>query len=161
MPSFKTAFVAFSLAVALGIAVFGFLSLRTLVHALDSPDWPQVLGSVRSAEVKRGCGRQRNSYEVAVRYDYSVHGLEYHGTRVDFGRGYCGSEAGAKALSQSFAPGAAVKVYFDPAQPERSVLLAGKVDWLMIIEVGLYLLAVGVFLAVPWRILSGRLRVGW
>ena len=88
MPSFKSAFVVFSLAVALGVAVFGFHSLRTLLRAFDSPDWPQVLGSVRSSEVKRGCGRQRNSYEVAVRYDYSVHGLEYHGTRVDFGRGY-------------------------------------------------------------------------
>ena len=52
-------------------------------------------------------------------------------------------------------------MFFDPTQPARSVLLAGKVDWMMIVELGLYLLAVGVFLTVPWRILSGRLQVGW
>lgn len=161
MPNARSVFVVVCLAFALGVALLGILSLRTLVRALDSADWPQVLGSVRSSEVRRGCGKERSSYEVAIRYDYSVHGLAYRGARVEFGRGYCGSEAGALALSQSFAPGAVVSVSFDPAQPAQSVLLAGKVDGLMYLAVGMYVLGVLALLVLPWRALSGRLRVTW
>jgi hypothetical protein len=161
MPSAKNLFIGLSLVAALVVALLGYQSLRTLMRALDSTAWPQVTGSVRSAEVKRGCGRQRDSYEVEVHYDYSVNGLEHHGTRVEFSRGYCGAQAGAIALGKTFVPGAAVTVYVDPAEPARAVLLAGKVDLLMYIKVAVAALAALGMLVLPWRVRSGRLRVSW
>ena len=161
MPSARTVFVAMSFAAALIVAVLGYGHLRTLLRALDSPDWPQVTGSVRSAEVRRGCGRQRDSFEVDIRYDYSVRGLEYRSARVEFGRGYCGNEAGALAISKAYSPGAAVTVYVDPTDPARSVLLAGKVDMLMVLAVAIAALTVIGMLVLPWRMWSGRLRVSW
>ena len=107
MRTARSVFVVLSLAAALVVALLGYQSLRTLLRAHASAGWPQVTGSVRSSELKRGCGRQRDSYEVEVHYGYSVDGLEYHSTRVAFSRGYCGAEAGAKELSQSFVPGKA------------------------------------------------------
>lgn len=161
MPSAKNLFITLSLVAALVVALLGYQSLRTLVRALNSADWPQVTGSVRSAEVKRGCGRQRDSYELQVHYDYSVNGLEHHSTRVEFSRGYCGAEAGAIKLGKSFIPGAAVTVYVDPTEPDRAVLLPGKVDVLMYLKVAVAALTVLGMLVLPWRVRSGRLRVSW
>jgi hypothetical protein len=161
MPSARTLFVAMSLSCALVVAMLGVQSLRTLLRALDSSGWTQVTGSVRSAEVKRGCGRQRDSYEVEIRYDYSVNGFEYRGSRVEFGRGYCGAQAGAREFANTYLPGAAVAVYVDPADPARAVLLAGRADMLMYLRVALAALAVAGMMVLPWRALTGRLRVSW
>jgi hypothetical protein len=161
MRTARSVFVVLSLAAALVVALLGYQSLRTLLRAHASAGWPQVIGSVRSSELKRGCGRQRDSYEVEVHYGYSVDGLEYHSTRVAFSRGYCGAEAGAKELSQSFVPGKAVTVYVDPVAPARAVLLAGKADVLMYLQVGIALLTVIGMLLLLWRALTGRLRVSW
>jgi hypothetical protein len=161
MPGAKTLFIWMAFAAALVVGALGLQSLRELLRAIESPHWPQVIGSVRSSEVKRGCGRQRDSYEVDVHYDYSVNGLEYRSARVEFSRGYCGARAGAQQLADSFIPGAAVAVYVDPANPARAVLLAGKVDMLMYLRVILALVTVVGMLILPWRVRTGRLRVSW
>jgi hypothetical protein len=161
MPAAKTLFVWMAFAAALAVGALGLQSLRQLLRAIDSPHWPQLTGSVRSAEVRRGCGRQRDSYEVDVQYAYSVNGFDYRSDRVEFGRGYCGSKAGAQQLADAFVPGAPVTVYVDPADPARAVLLAGKVDFLMYLKVVLALVTVAGMLVLPWRVKSGRLRVSW
>jgi len=143
------------------VAAVGLVHLRTLWRALDSPSWPQVTGSVLHAGVLRGCGRQRNSYEPDIGYLYSVNGFEYRSQRVEFGRGYCGSEAGARDMAKAYVPGTAVTVYVDPADPARAVLLAGKTDWLMYVSALLTLLAALAILILPWRAWRGQLKVSW
>ena len=58
-----------------------------------------------------------------VRYQYSVNGVEYSGHALSFGRSY--SRGDIMQVSKKFPVGHTVAVYYDPANPERSVLMPG------------------------------------
>jgi Protein of unknown function (DUF3592) len=82
-------------------------------------------------------------WAARLRYDYTVAGQRYTG----YDRMYVGPGTMAVAALRRRAPGlprrSAVRVYYDPAAPERAVLEPGADRWLYV-ETGLTWLGVGV-----------------
>lgn len=115
-------------AVALG---FVFLAWRTWQIKQGSPDWPHVQGQMLVAKVRAGNetgdarGTPTHEWFTEVRYSYTVAGVAYTGNTLRaFGRRHFSQEQ-AEAELAPFPVGQPVRVYHDPARPERSVLIPG------------------------------------
>ena len=89
--------------IGLILAIIGGIQLRI---PLESLRWPEAEGQVAQASAS------------SLRYRYTVRGKTYTGSRVSFRSEY--DETATRYL-----PGSAVKVYYDPARPDRSVLQPG------------------------------------
>lgn len=100
--------------IGLSIAIAGILSLRP---ALDSLRWPAVDGEVVAAAAGSG-----SSPYPGVRYRYTVAGKSYSGARRSFRDAIPFTGPPAPLRLQ---PGEAVRVYYDPIAPDRSVLEPG------------------------------------
>jgi hypothetical protein len=90
--------------------------------------WCETRGTIAHAAVRavweRTSGQTLDwrSWWADVGYDYVVDGQSYRGQRVAFGyRGL--SRAGAEDVVARFPTGASVPVWYDPARPERAVLM--------------------------------------
>jgi hypothetical protein len=125
------------------------VTLWYLSRALACRNWPTTAGVIVSAErakhTAQGPRRQSGSvtYEAKLRYSYRVNGVSYEGTRVSFGdfAGTSGSSQAASARLAQYAPGRAVTVYYQPRNPDVSVLET-KVRWPSIVfPIGFALLA--------------------
>lgn len=105
--------------------------MRALANA--SRAWPATTGTVREASIEerarqRPASRQRSvdyDYEIRLAYDYAVSGQAYRGTRLDAAGNTAPTWPAAVAALAGLAPGQAVTVYYDPADPRRSVLRPG------------------------------------
>jgi len=110
------------LALVFGVCVVWQMNdLRSKAQA--APSWPQVIGSITTSEL---------DYEkdAKIRYRYVVDGREFDSHRLFFGvvsngdivfeNGSMLSDAG---LVARFPAGSQVKVFYDPAQPSRAILL--------------------------------------
>jgi hypothetical protein len=89
--------------IGLILAIVGSIQLRI---PLESLRWPSIDGQVEQASAS------------SLRYRYNVHGKAYTGSRVSF-RGE------SSEITARYLPGSTVKVYYDPARPDRSVLQPG------------------------------------
>ncbi len=105
---------------------------RAIFLGRASRSWPSVEGRVVDLEIKSiQRGRQGvGSYRPTVRYAYTVGDREYRGRRIRFTPRLMldtqsFTQAAAAAELDGYFPGAAVRVYFDPRQPTRSVLRPG------------------------------------
>lgn len=115
-------------ALALGIAWLVWQSWRI---GQASPEWPHVMGEMLEARARAynetgdSSGTPTHEWFTEVRYRYSVNGQTYTGTRLRaFGRRHM-DEAQAQAELAPFPVGKPVKVFYDPAKPESSVLIPG------------------------------------
>ena len=87
-----------------------------------SEAWPHVTGHVMSSSVCSGESADR----PIVDYSYSVDDRAYRGDKICFGTEVSFlSPAQAQAYVDQYPPGSGVTVYYDPANPHRSVLLQG------------------------------------
>ena len=76
-------------------------------------------------ETHTGGGNTRNAnYVPRISYEYTVHGRRYTGDRLAFGFGNRSPQA-AQALTRRYRSGRPVRVFYDSANPERSVLMPG------------------------------------
>lgn len=91
------------------------------VRGVRSLDWSPTRGVVLSAEYRNG--GDKGSYSAAAAYTYTVAGQRYSGNRVSFA--HQAGEAYVEALIAPLQPGDPVTVYYDPADPRRSVLIPG------------------------------------
>jgi hypothetical protein len=139
----------------LTVTWIGLLVVLTLVaqRILDlyyghvSKRWPYVLGKLTGARIRRFYDRF-SPCEAMLSYEYTLHGRQYSGARVIFGR-YIGDGRSILAVMQYFlrktlAPGRFIpgvevefaevlkgdildeaKIFYDPQYPLRSVLVPG------------------------------------
>ena len=87
--------------------------------ALRVRSWPSAPGKILEGKWRMS----HTSPEFKGRYSYSVHGKNYESTRVTMADWYF--TAGVIAIrrfEKLFPVGREVPVYYDPANPERSVL---------------------------------------
>ncbi|HET8627370.1 MAG TPA: DUF3592 domain-containing protein [Thermomicrobiales bacterium] len=97
--------------------------------------WPTVPGRIvesgyRAEHHYTGRGLQQGTrYALAIAYEYEVvedyEGFgrrRRRGTRVDFARPDRPTAQAARAVADRYPVGAAVAVYYDPADPARAVL---------------------------------------
>src|SRR6185437_16681261 len=100
------------------------LSEATL-HQHDSEAFPHVPGVVLSSEVTVTHGsRGSTHYHVHVSYRYAVDGVNYTGYRYRYD-GHPTGEASANSVVNTHPPGAAVVVYYNPQNPQDTVLATG------------------------------------
>ena len=145
-----------------GLAAAGYAGAK-VARAIQSRKWRPVTGTVVESTITRDAdnnadgGRSRQSqYELRVRYSYSVDGKAFTGDRqMFFGRTtrhY--SKSAAEAYLRQIAPGGAIQLWVDPANPAESVQdRAIPVMWWIVLAFGLVFTLGG---AVP--ILLGRVQ---
>ena len=87
--------------------------------------WPSAPGRiVESWVAAQGSGRSAHTFGPRVRYEYRVGGRTYRNASIyltafqDYD-----DEAGAREFLRPYAVGAAVPVYYNPANPQDSALL--------------------------------------
>lgn len=102
---------------------------QTYLQAGLSRQWPVSEGKLsyaftREAEATEGKNKSK-TYEVALRYDYTVEGRVYTGERLFFGYRGTGNRADAEAIVQRHKKTAPLRVYYNPANPALSVLEPG------------------------------------
>jgi hypothetical protein len=100
-----------------------------------SRDWPSTSGTVESAAVAmQPESNERKLFGARVRYRYEVGGRGFTGERISFESGPSPNRGLAEAIVQRYAPGSTVRVFYDPAHPERAVLEPGGtklLPWLL------------------------------
>lgn len=89
-------------------------------HGNSSVHWPSATGSViESRFVLEG-----DESELIIRYEYPADAKSREGNTVTF-RGFSLDRDTLEAYVRKYPQGASVRVYFDPAQPNISVLEPG------------------------------------
>lgn len=102
------------------------LGVRVAGDMRASRDWPSTAGTVEAADVTmRSEGNENKRFGAQVRYRYEVAGRAYTGERVSFESGLSPVRGLAEAAVARYAPGSTVRVFYDPARPDRAVLEPG------------------------------------
>jgi hypothetical protein len=114
--------------------------------------WPTVTGKVVSSRIVEGKSistetrQEIFTYRPEVEYAYSVGGKDYKASRQAFGKILWYQSVEAEAFKVSHAPGEAVKVYHDPANPQDAVLDPDPSHATKLVAADFGLLAFGVVL---------------
>ena len=116
----------------LGFLTAGFLFsifyLFDISQAFIARSWPTVQGEILSSSVGESMemsskGRGRPRYDGNVTYSYSVNDQSFQNDRVCFGyQKDLASYENANQIRSKYPKGKKVKIYYDPNNPEESVL---------------------------------------
>lgn len=118
------------------LKIFGLLALTVLgakqaLEMGDSRKWPSAPGVIESSRISRlidtdsddnWVQHDRYEYEVVVTYSYVVEGVQYQGDRLEIRPTKTSSERFAERELADYPVGKQVPVYYNPEEPERSVL---------------------------------------
>jgi hypothetical protein len=99
----------------------------SLYYGRQAQSWPTTEGRLSECRLQKFTSRRGTSstWEVEVHYTYQVAGRTFEGSRVAFAyRRTVGHEA-HQAIYDKLQSPSTVKVRYDPANPNRSALLAG------------------------------------
>lgn len=106
---------------------FGLLFLFPVVflpakNVVDARDWEQAACTVLASEVESHSSDDGTTYSVEVRYRFTHDGRTYEGDRYDFYNVSSGGREGKEEVVRSMPPGSEIPCWFDPQDPERSVV---------------------------------------
>lgn len=115
-----------------GVAALAF-GVRDLLAIRAASRWPSAEGVVESSEVRTEIRETRRDnrtrryreYSAAVVYRFTVDGVSIRGQRVRFGGFVSDTPEAAERDVASYPAGSAVVVFYDPENPEDSVLERG------------------------------------
>lgn len=111
------------LLIGAGLTYWGWNILQT---AKASASWPTVEGVVTSSEVSHSTDSDGgDSYSPEVTYRYQVGDVFYENNTIKFGENAYSSRRKAENIAATYPAGRDVTVYYDPDQPDRSVLEPG------------------------------------
>ncbi|MFX1574264.1 MAG: DUF3592 domain-containing protein [Promethearchaeota archaeon] len=104
-------------------------NFRYLVKVLKSKNWPFVEGVIEKVMVYGKLTTDSETYNVDVTYTYDVQGQKYtnHQIKLDFVRGARTfvPKIFAMMKAEQYEEGNKVKVFFDPRNPNQSILEKG------------------------------------
>jgi hypothetical protein len=120
-------FLFFGLFLAAGLFLL-YTAHKTGSEALASTEWPDTSGFVTYSDIHESSDSDGTTYGADVRYTYDVSGVGYRGDRIFIGEYSTSSYSWAAGYVEKYPVDAEVKVYYDPAEPGRSVLEPG-LDW--------------------------------
>ena len=103
-----------------------YLGIKELEKANASEDWPAVEGTVLHSSVDIRRGDDSTSYSAEVMYTYEVEGNVHSSNRIGYGSVSSSSPGGAQRIVNSYPVDSRVTVYYDPSNPEESVLRPGR-----------------------------------
>ena len=138
--------------IAIGAIVLGY-GVKKVMVAAASKGWTPVPGVIEESVVEekmfkpdmpRQADNKSTSFHANIRYRFSANNKSFTGTRVSFGDHDANYRSYADDLVQRYPKDGEVTVYYNPANPEQSVLEPGvqPQTWVIII-VGVVLLAAG------------------
>ena len=141
----------------LGAAFLATTAALSFVTGIKSRKWPVANGEILSSEVNEWLSEPgwagdfynrggAECYSPEIIYKYSINNSDYYSNRID-ARQVTGGDQGKKRslrLVTKYYPGKKVSVYYDPNNPEHSVLESG-------VTLGpvFYIEAVGGFIGLP------------
>jgi Protein of unknown function (DUF3592) len=144
-PIIRLRWIIVAIAFTVAAPVSGFFLTRIFLEARASAHWPAVPGVVTHAEVVP-IGEIKRKYRTEVSYQYAVAGVDRQGSRIRTSDGEWDSLDAARSALGTLATDARVMVYYDPADPSRSVLEAGVgFQETALLIVPIFMLAIGVF----------------
>lgn len=110
------------------ISAFAFVSSASDIYRLnDSKGWPKTEGTVYFSGTEAGC--KYNAYYLpSIKYRYVVSNKELHGWRISLGARTCTTKNQAEKISSKYPEGKVVTVFYDPTDPDYSVLLVGNLE---------------------------------
>ena len=119
---------------------------RALVEA--AKNWRDAPGTIVATDIERRGGGSASSsytyYRPLVRYTYQVNGREREGSRLRFAPINSRTRGVAERALAPYSAGAAVKVRYDPDDPDQSALEPGKTSpGLLVGAIALFLLMLG------------------
>lgn len=132
-----------TLLLLIGIAL-GISGIRTILAARTSRLWPHVHGVVVDSHVELCCSDDNTSYDVIVRYEYHVSEMQFVGTRISYGDHGSGNKLKQETIASKYPAGHQVNVYYDPENPQASILKQGvRAGTCLELSIGLFFAAIG------------------
>lgn len=136
-----------------GLVLWGWNILQT---AKASAAWPTTDGRVTRSEVSHSTDADSgDSYSPEVTYQYQVAGVAHQNNVIKFGENAYSSRRKAEGIASGYPVNARVTVYYDPAQPERSVLEPGvTAGSYIVLGIGAFFILITLIIAVMmffWR----------
>jgi hypothetical protein len=150
-------FLCFSI---MGFLVIAINTAKTR-KAKSSETWPYASGVImhsmlsRSASMNDHSGNDLNtatftSFETTdIRYCYIVHGRKYEGTKVSFANHF------PRKMVSKYREGDTINVYYDPSNPEKSVLITGCPDRICTSFFAAFIMASPFFLIAAGAVIFG------
>lgn len=114
-----------SLFYAIGLGILGY-ALWSAHRSNVAAGWPVAEGTLESCSLENSCdGDGGPTYEVKVKYSYTVHHQQFEGTRLAFGYTASNTQAAHQKIHSKLAAAKTVEVRYDPSDPSVSTLSFG------------------------------------
>jgi len=135
----------FPLTFGLGGLLMAGIGIWSVQKGMESEGWETVQGTILKSDIKKnesttrdakGFRRTNTSYIVTVNYFFEIDDNRYEGNTISFGNVSHSERSDAQKELKSYPKGKEVKVYFNPEDPDDSVLKKGVV-WPMWIVIGI------------------------
>lgn len=149
-----TIFISIFFSIGFGLLGYGVHSFHRGRQALS---WPAVEGRLLECRLEENSDSEGATWEVQVRYSYSVADREFEGKRVAFGYSGSSTYEDHKGIYEKLQSGSRVMVHYKPSNPSDSVLAAGfnRSTFLILVFAVTWLLLTTGF-TVLWTTSSGR-----
>ena len=137
--------------IGIGFTIWGAM---VVMEARSAANWPTTEGTILISKFDRNfktssSGKGKWYYDVKIKYSYTVDGLEYESSRVDFKSAnyHYKSEVIPSTIARRYPVDKKVKVYYNPENPGKAVLET-KITFMTYIGllIGIFLIGLGVFL---------------
>lgn len=133
-----------SLIIAAGVGLFAWFAISDM----RTNSWPTVTGQVVATTIDSSQSSRRSSYLPKAVYTYEVDGRRYQNNDIWFGESKSFRKyANASNILAPYRVGGPVTVYYDPADPSRSRLLASGLPWYFLVVVFAGAVFIGVALS--------------
>ncbi len=121
--------IAFIVLLVIGVVAL-ILFGRNVMLGRRSQNWPTAPGTVEYTGMETyqstdEDGSTSTTYDATIQYSYTVGGQAYQGNRRTFTNVRTGSRRRVEQILARYPQGSAVSVYYDPANPQESVLETG------------------------------------
>jgi hypothetical protein len=149
-----TIFISIFFLVGFGLLGYG---LHSLYRGRQALSWPAAEGRLLECRLDENADSDSTTWEVKVRYSYSVADREFEGKRIAFG--YSGSSAYQEhqGIYEKLQSGSRVMVHYQPSNPSDSVLAVGfNRSTLLILAFAVTWILFTTGFTVLWTTSSGR-----
>jgi len=127
----------------LSLVFFGFalMIFSNLREAVDSKNWPVVMGTVNRVWLEEAPGTGDPEFYIRINYNYTVNGQSFYSDRIDVPNNTLYNREKAESVMNEYPVGSAV-VYYNPSHPEKAVLKPGntQIFWLIFTLIFSYLI---------------------
>jgi hypothetical protein len=118
------------------VLVFDGLMVHNIFKQFESRHYPFVMGTVTHSEVTIHHGSKGGTtYGAVINYRFDVGGQTFTGSRLRYNTVSSSNEATARGIVDAHPAGAAVQVFYNPGNPQDSLLFSGIIgaDFILVL----------------------------